>query len=301
MVNLLSQMKISPSFLAFTYRPSAFLRVSGPDAADFLQGQFTNDLRKLDSEGTLYGLWLDRKGRVLADSQLQKETGSQDFIIASTRSPAAIIADHLGAHIIADDVAISDETVSWRGLALVGSGTGAWLASEPRPGFVFPGRRASEENWEWIHRDSDAAAAAAAVAGARVVEDEEIERMRIASAIPSVPIDIGPADLPNEGGLDALAISYSKGCYTGQEVMARIKSLGRVRRTLVRVRGASAPPVLPAGLWLAGRKEGEVRSAVAEGSGFAGLALVSVAAAAAGSPLALGEGAAATVELVRSP
>ncbi|HEY4988938.1 MAG TPA: folate-binding protein [Opitutaceae bacterium] len=294
-------MKISPSFSVFSYRPAAFLRASGPDAAAFLQGQFTNDLRKLDSERALYGLWLDRKGRVLADSQILKERDSEDFLISSMLSPAATLAARLGDHIIADDVAIADETVSWRGLALIGAGTGAWLAAEPRPGFVFPGRRVSGENWEWIHRESDAAAVQAAVEGAGVVGAAEIERLRIASGIPSVPFDIGPSDLPNEGGLDAVAISYSKGCYTGQEVMARIKSLGRVRRTLVRVRGASAPPVLPAGLWLGGRKEGELRSAVPEEAGFAGLALVSVAAAAAGGPLSLGEGPAPAVEIVRGP
>jgi folate-binding protein YgfZ len=294
-------MKISASLAVFGYRPAALLRASGPDAATFLQGQFTNDLRQVNPAGAVYGLWLDRKGRVLADSEILHGADSADYFIASLHSPASVIARHLGEHIIADDVAVADETGSWRGISLIGAGAGAWLASEPRAGFVFPGRRASGENWEWIHRESDAAAASASVSGARVAGPGEVERMRIASGIPSIPADIGPADLPNEGGLDAVAISYSKGCYTGQEVMARIKSLGRVRRTLVRVRGASAPPALPAALWLAGRREGELRSAAPDAGGYAGLALLSVAAASAGGPLALAEGAGPTVEILRGP
>ena len=108
------------------------------------------------------------------------------------------------------------------------------------------------------------------------------------AGIPSVPGDIGPADLPNEGGLEADAISYSKGCYLGQEVMARIKSLGRVRRTLVRVTGTVAPPAVPAGLWQGERREGELRSAAPTPGGFDGLALVSVTSAAAGGISRLG-------------
>jgi folate-binding protein YgfZ len=115
-----------------------------------------------------------------------------------------------------------------------------------------------------------------------------MERLRILAAIPSVPGDIGPSDLPNEGGLDVDAISYSKGCYLGQEVMARIKSLGRVRRTLVRVAGTGAPPPLPAPLWQSGRKEGELRSAAVTGDGYVGLALISVTSAAGLGKFALG-------------
>jgi folate-binding protein YgfZ len=235
---------------------------------------------------------------VIADSTVVRGAEGEGFLIASISSPAAAIEGHLGGHIIADDVEIADETAAWRGISLVGAGSGAWLAGAPRAGIAFPGRRYSGENWEWIFPEGAAAAAGEAVSGARILDAAEMERMRIASGIPRVPADIGPADLPNEGGLDRDAISYSKGCYLGQEVMARIKSMGRVRRTLVRVRGAGSPPAPPAALWRGDRREGEVRSAVAVPEGFAGLALVSVAAAEQGAALALAPGAAGTVEIV---
>ncbi|HMD61395.1 MAG TPA: tRNA-modifying protein YgfZ, partial [Opitutaceae bacterium] len=212
-------------------------------------------------------------------------------------------ARHLESHIIADDVCVEDQTAGWLGLSLVGAGTGAWLAAEARPGLVFSGRRDAGENWEWIHPAADSASAGAAVAGARMLDRADVERMRIASGIPSVPADIGPSDLPNEGGLEAAAISYSKGCYTGQEVMARLRSMGRVRRTLVRVKGGGPPPAVPAALWGGGKRQGELRSAVAAsgGGGFEGLALLASAAGPGAGPLSLGERAAPTVEVARDP
>ncbi len=291
-------MKISPSISIFPYSPAGLLRASGPDARIFLQGQFTNDLNPIVPGRSVYGLWLDRKGRVIADSTVIQSAESAEFWIASLSSSGPLIERHLGGHIIADDVALADETGAWRGISLIGAGAGSWLGSEPRVGFFFPGRRESGESWEWLFPEAGLASANEAVSGGRPIGAEDIERMRIASGIPSVPGDIGPTDLPNEGGLDRDAISYSKGCYLGQEVMARIKSLGRVRRTLVRVRGSDRPPALPAALWRDDKREGELRSAVQDDGGFAGLALVSTAAASAGGALSLALGAVPTVELL---
>jgi tRNA-modifying protein YgfZ len=291
-------MKISPLISIFPYSPAAMLRVSGPDSKIFLQGQFTNDLNPLVPGKSAYGLWLDRKGRVIADSNVTQAAEGLEFWIASLSSAAPVIEQHLGGHIIADDVALADETASWRGISLIGDGSGGWLAGERRPGFVLPGRRTSGENWEWLFPEGDLASVNTAVSGARLIGADAIERMRIASGIPAIPSDIGPGDLPNEGGLDRDAISYSKGCYLGQEVMARIKSLGRVRRALVRVRGSGPLPGLPAGLWRGERREGELRSAVRDDDGFAGLALLSVSAAAAGGALSLALGADPTVEVL---
>jgi folate-binding protein YgfZ len=297
MVRLLSLMKIPESISIHRYAPAAVLRATGPDARTFLQGQFTNDLSKIGPGESAYGLWLDRKGRVMADSRVVQGDGVSEFWIVSTFSPAAAIGSHLGAHLIADDVEIADETAAWRGISLVGAGSGGWLASERRPGLSFPGRRDAGEGWEWIVREQDLAAAVAAVSGARELSADEVERLRIASGIPSVPADVGPSDLPNEAGLDRVAISYSKGCYTGQEVMARIRSMGRLRRELVRVRGGGPLPRLPAALWRGDRREGELRSAVGDAGGFHGLALVSASSASAGVALALAVGSHPTVEI----
>lgn len=119
---------------------------------------------------------------------------------------------------------------------------------------------------------------------------EVAERERILAGVASVPVDIGPEDLPNEGGLDLTAISYTKGCYLGQEVMARLKNLGQVRRKLHRVRGRGAVPAPRAPLHQGGRRVGELRSVAPEAGGFVGFALLSLVNLDPRAPLSLGEG-----------
>jgi folate-binding protein YgfZ len=290
--------------LAFhVWRPTAWLRVSGGDAAGFLQGQFTNDLGGLAAGDASYGLWLNLKGRVLADSFVLRGPAAEEFWAGSYFSPAAVIRERLESHIIADDVTVEDQTSEWAGVSLLGEGAIATLAAGPREGFVFRGRRTWEENAEWIFPVAAAGAVRARLEGLRELDTDEMERRRIAASIPAVPADIGRGDLPNEGGLDADGISYTKGCYLGQEVMARLKSMGQVRRRLLRVAGADEKiPAVPTALFLGARKIGELRSAVRDGAGgFAGLALLSRLHLVPGGLLAFEPDGDATVRLIDAP
>ena len=226
------------------FRPAACLHVTGEDALTFLQGQFTQELRSAAEAPVAYGLWLNQKGKVLADSFVLREAADSLWII-SFSSVAAVIRERLEAYVIADDVVIEDVTADWAGVAVGGPEAEAWLVREAGGvpavgefikatggGWVFRGRR-GVESFEWVRPVS-----AAAWEGRSEVAEEELERVRIGAGIPRVPQDIGVGDLPNEGGLDVVGISYTKGCYLGQEVMARLKAMGTVRRRLVRVRGA---------------------------------------------------------------
>jgi folate-binding protein YgfZ len=244
--------------------------VAGPDAAIFLQGQFTNELRGLETGRAVYGLWLTVKGKVLADSFVLRGKEADEFWVGSYFSPAATIQERLEAFIIADDVTVEDQTGQWTGVSIVGQGARAPHAGEA---FVFSGRRTRGENVEIVCRGD-----VADCEGLPEIGSEELARLRIEAGIPAVPMDVGPGDLPNEAGLDEEAISYTKGCYLGQEVMARLKSMGQVRRRLLRVRGESAlPPQLPAPLFVGRKQAGELRSAVPDGAGgFVGLAMLSL-------------------------
>src|SRR5262245_55014498 len=91
----------------FAWRPACWARVAGSDAATFLQGQFTNDLRALSNTGAMYGLWLTLKGKVQADSFVLRGTNADEFWIGSYFSPAAVICARLEGHVIADDVTIT--------------------------------------------------------------------------------------------------------------------------------------------------------------------------------------------------
>jgi folate-binding protein YgfZ len=273
----------------FPWHPAAWLRVSGPDAAGFLQGQFTNDIRQAGSGRAVYGLWLNQKGKVMADSFVLKGKGEEEFWIGSYFSTATTIRGRLEAFIVADDVVVEDVTAAWRGVVLIGAGIEAWFAAQPREGFLFRGRRSAEESWEWVVPSSSWDAVRAELASLPEISPPEMERLRIAAGIPAVPSDIGPTDLPNEGHLEATAISSTKGCYLGQEIMARLKSRGKVRRQLYRVSGPASPPAVPAPLWRAAERIGDLRSVVSDatGTGWTGLAMLSVALCRTELPLSL--------------
>lgn len=266
------------------YRPSACLHVTGEDALAFLQGQFTQELRSTAPLATAYGLWLNQKGKVLADSFILREASDSVWIV-SFWGRASVIRERLEAYIIADDVTVTDVTADWQGAAMGGPGVDGWLTREAGGvpvdgefiraggGFVFRGRRDDGgASFEWL-----LPVGAVVPDGLADLAADELERLRIAGGIPQVPKDLGPGDLPNEGGLDAVAISYTKGCYLGQEVMARLKAMGTVRRRLVRVRAAGREvPAVPCALLQGEKRVGELRSATADGSGgFIGLAMVS--------------------------
>lgn len=291
--------KLEKSVGFHDYRPAACLQVTGEDALPFLQGQFTQELRPGRSAGAEYGLWLNQKGRVLADSTVVR-VGEQEMWVISERCTADVIRERLEAYVIADDVVVVDHTAAWYGRALLGPEAADWLRGaiggtlpeasgfvRVGEGFVYRGRRGVAESWEWLSPEP-----LPPVATLPALTANDLACLRIVAGIPLVPIDVGPGELPNEGGLEQAAISYTKGCYLGQEVMARLKTMGRVRRRLLRVEApALSLPSLPADLFQGDKKVGELRSAaVAPGGGVVGLALCTLLALDPAAPLALSAG-----------
>jgi tRNA-modifying protein YgfZ len=109
----------------------------------------------------------------------------------------------------------------------------------------------------------------------------------LAAGVPAIPAEFGPSDLPQEAELEHTAISFTKGCYLGQEVMARLHAMGQVRRRLVRVGGVGAVPVAGAELQQNARRQGELRATAptADGQAWIGLALVNLLGLDLGAPL----------------
>ncbi|MEY4088793.1 MAG: hypothetical protein RJB55_1064 [Verrucomicrobiota bacterium] len=281
----------------FEWSPAAWLRVTGPDALSFLQGQFSQDLRPVAAAARgsepAYGLWLTLKGKVEADGFVFRGESADEFWIGSYFSRAPVIRARLEGFIIADDVTIEDQTDAWTGITWVGE-----APPVPAGVFAFTGRRGFPVSRDGVYRRD----ARVDAVGSRL-DTETVERARIAARIPAVPVDAGPGDLPNEADLDATAVSYTKGCYLGQEVMARLKAMGQVRRRLVRVGGiGSKPSALPAAVFAGERQVGEVRSAVADGAGgWLGLAMVSNLHTVANAELAFSAGGASALRLLDAP
>jgi folate-binding protein YgfZ len=226
---------------------------------------------------------------VLADSHALK-VAENEFWLGSVASPAGTILRRLEEYIVADEVVLVDETAKVHGLALVGAGVGEVIrrifGGAPASGryfqaegiTVFPGRRALEENFELVGPEDAIAKAGRNLlaAGARETTVGEMEFIRIAAGQPLIPQDVGPGDLPTEGGLEHVAISYTKGCYLGQEIMARLKNLGRVRRRLHGIHGSGPAPRALEELYQGEKKVGRIRSVAADGSEFVALAMLSL-------------------------
>jgi folate-binding protein YgfZ len=279
---------IFPQALCLSYSPGTLLRVTGDDAFNFLQGQFTNELRQPPGSAT-YGLWLNQKGKVLADSQVLR-TAEREFLIASEVSSVAVIRSRLEQYIIADDVALADETAATQGLLLGGTQARAivqeLLGAAPARGrflinneiLVYGGRRLPGESYELLGPGQFVAEIRqrSMARGAIEASVAEVDFARISAGIPSVPVDLGPGDLPDEGGLEDSALSYTKGCYLGQEVMARLKNLGQVRRRLHVVRGRGARPAPSTPLFQDAKKVGELRSVAGQDGEFVAWAMLSL-------------------------
>lgn len=252
---------------------SAVLRARGPDANSYLQGQFTQDLKRTE-KGPIYGLWLDQKGKVLADSHIIR-LADNDFLVVSFAGPAAPLRARLEAYLIADEVELHDESGEWVNVLLWGEVLPEMML--PEGSQRFSSRRAGPRAQELLVPVAHAGEVSALLGEKAVVASREAaELARLRSALPSVPIDIGPRDLPAEGALDEVAISFTKGCYLGQEVIARLKNLGQVRRALHVIAGEGATPVTGAALFQGDRKAGEIRSVAVEGGGFLAMAMLSL-------------------------
>ena len=276
-MSLLTDIKFSTYPAWHRWDPAAWLRVSGPDAFSFLQGQNTQDLRPLrdGAAAAVYGLWLTVKGKVVGDSFVLRGAAPDEFWVGSYFTPSAALLARLEAFLIADEVTLEDQTAAWTGLSLLSAANDGPAAGPDA--FRFTGRRIAAGNVEWVGR-REVAAALPPPAG-RELNAAQMKLLRLDAGLPAIPEEFGPADLPQEAGLEGAAISFQKGCYLGQEVMARLKAMGQVRRQLWRVAGAG-DAVPPPGAPLRGaedRPAGEIRGAVTDGDGgWIGLAMISL-------------------------
>lgn len=269
-------------------KTSTILRISGPDAYTYLQGQFTQALGGT-AGSVAYGLWLNHKGRVLADSHILR-LGEWEFLIAGFSAPGEVLGSRIEAYVVADDLALVDETPAWMRISVWAdaleevAGIG-WpipapglFAALPQGGWIFGGRRGVADNFEMLVPAAHAEAGIGALVAAGALGCDELEAMRrrIMAGIPAIPSDIGAEDLPAEGGLDADAVSYTKGCFLGQEILSRLKNLGQVRRALHVLRGTGTPPAAGTALWQAELKVGEIRTSAPDGNGFVAMAMLSL-------------------------
>jgi folate-binding protein YgfZ len=209
--------------------PRALWKLTGPDAERYLNGQVTNDVTRLTEDHAFYAAVCTAKGRMEGDVTIARHGG--EFYLDADFSLRESLGARLEKYLIADDAVFEDISDLWSlshifGAALPETTAVGFAVEYPR--FGVPGHDV------WIP------APGAVVAGETVPADV-LETLRIEHGIPRWDAELTTNTLPPEAGPRMLnAISYTKGCYVGQETIARLKSVGHVNRTLVFLRGESA-------------------------------------------------------------
>ena len=247
------------------------LRVGGADAAHFLQGQLTNDVQLLDDGRTQLAGYNTPQGRVIALLRLHK---ADDAIYALL--PADLlerVCTLLRRFVLRSRVDLQvavDLQVGWTAST---SGLPSTASTHLLAFDYAPGRRviaAPTETWR--------ATSGLALASAQPHGLDEWLAADIRDGQPQVFAAASEAFIPQMLNLDLVGgISFSKGCYTGQEIVARTQNLGRIKRRTFRYRvdGDTPPPPL-AGLHLDGAKVAEVLVSAASGGTVELLAVTSL-------------------------
>ena len=250
------------------------IRLAGPDALSFLQGQVTADLRSPEPHVSTLSAWCNPQGRVIA---VMRVAPSADGLLAVLpRELCGPVAERLARFVLRAKVKVTDASGELSVAGVSGSAAGAVESVEGLCTLRLPAGRECLVGTP--------ARLVTLAAGLRHGAAGAWDRAGIAQGEPEVFATTSEVWVPQMLNLDLLgAIGFRKGCYPGQEIVARTQHLGRVKRRLFRYHVAGTVlPATGAGLHLGAAKVGEVvRSARSAGVAEL-LAVVNVEAAGLG-------------------
>jgi folate-binding protein YgfZ len=229
-------------------RPRSFVRVAGPDACDYLQRLVSNDVAALAVGAACPALLLTAKARVIAPLVVLRRS-EDDFLVLTEPELDAAVRSHLARMRLRAQCEIEPEQHE---SVLLFDANGDGFTTD------FPGAREA--------LDTGLAA---------TLSEDELEARRVAAGVPRWGRELDNRVLPAEAGLESTHISFSKGCYPGQEPVARLHYRGHPNRTL-RVIRLPRVPAYDAELVHEGKVVGRVTSAVEADGGALALAYVRV-------------------------
>jgi folate-binding protein YgfZ len=205
------------------------IRVRGPDAVKFLQGQLSNDVAKLSAERrSLLAGYHNPQGRVIALLRLVW-LGAEDILMILPRELAPAVVAKLAKFVLRAKVKLEDESADWRVAGLIAP------ASPSLGAIVFPVDTSQRRWWTIAPVDKPV----------DLSDFEPLDRnawraLDVAAGLPQVYAGTSEAFVAQMLNLDALdAIAFDKGCYTGQEVIARAHYRGKVKRRMQRFRSST--------------------------------------------------------------
>jgi folate-binding protein YgfZ len=217
----------------------ALLRATGKDAQDYLHRMTTQDVNRLAPGASAYAAVLNAKGHLLADAHVLVEPDGVLLVLDARAAPEA--RAHLEKFVIMDDVAFEDLSASLRLVPVLGPAAGAKLAASASGARRIANERRGAPCTDLVvpRDDAEALRAAAVDQGATPLGEDELEALRVLGGLARFGADMDPSRLPMEAGLTRAAISFGKGCYTGQEVVLRATARGHLQRGLVQL---AVPP-----------------------------------------------------------
>jgi folate-binding protein YgfZ len=256
------------------------LCVVGGDAQKFLNGQVTNDLAKLKAGEGCYAALVSAKGKMQSDLQVYRL--ENEWLLDFEAGLGAAVKERLEKFVVAEDVEVVDVAALYGLLRVQGpeAKTAATALTNDLPAKNLEIKSVKDEalgEYYVALREGPPGRAYDFFAPTESLEKlaqlltekakiwagwQALETVRIESAVPRFGADMDESNLPPEAGLEQRAISYAKGCYIGQEVIARIRTYGQVAKTLRGLIVDGALPKRGAKLFQGDKEAGHITSAV---------------------------------------
>lgn len=219
----------------------AVIAVAGRDARAFLQGQLSNDLLGLERHPGMLAAYCNPQGRVLAILRLAADR--EGVLLVLHRRLAATLIGQISQYVLRADVRFEDRSDRIAVAGLIGADSGA---HEPTPAPAAPGLTQMVANSRRMLLIGARATLDAALVSVPQGSSAGWDRACIADGEPQVQPETAALWLPQMLNLDLLgAVSFSKGCYVGQEIIARAQHLGRIKRRMLRYVGPGHAALQP--------------------------------------------------------
>jgi tRNA-modifying protein YgfZ len=227
----------------FLDRQRGVALVNGRQAAEFLQGQLTNDIEILEANEGCYAALLDRKGHIQADMRVLR-LGTGEIWLDTEPDALGPVLRHLRMYSVGREVEIADASSAWAVTSVIGPGAVDAAGTAPPPGehaqraFERRGLEvlavATDLGLDLITRAEQAGELRGLLtsSGTAEVSEAAAEIVRVESGRPRFGREMSSATIPQEAGIDGRAVSFTKGCYIGQETVARLHYKGRPNRHL---------------------------------------------------------------------
>jgi folate-binding protein YgfZ len=229
------------------------LALSGPGAKEFLQGQVSNDVLALSSGAGCYATLLTPKGKMLADLRIL-DTG-EELLLDTERVSLQELFNVIRRFSLGYDVALHKRTLECGLLSLLGpeaarvAGVESLSGDEhahavTRIGTIEARAVRTELGVDLLcdAAQTEALAEALVAAGAQRISQETADTVRVERGRPRYGLDLDDTVIPQEADLNARAVSFTKGCYVGQETVARLYYRGKPNRHLRGLRLATPVP-----------------------------------------------------------